>query len=88
MTDLLRLGAEPDPAKRIRQRQGEKIRKTRQLRQMSPSELAEQVGVDVSAISHWETGRFAPRQHHQIAIAKALDVPHSMIFGLDAEASA
>lgn len=88
MVDVLQIGSEPDPARRIRQRQGEKIRKTRQLRQMSPAELAEHVGVDVSAISHWETGRFAPRQHHQIAIAKALDVPHTMIFGLDAEASA
>ena len=85
MTDVLRLGHEPDPAKRIRQRQGERIRKTRQLRQMSPAELATHVGVHESSISHWEMGRFAPRQHHQILIAKALDVPHSMLFGLDAE---
>lgn len=87
MTEMLRLGSEPDPAKRIRHRQGEKIRKTRQLRQMTVADLAAQVGVHESAISHWETGRFAPRQHHQLALARALDVPHSMIFGLDAEAA-
>ena len=84
---MVRLGNDPDPTKRIRQRQGQMIRKTRQLRGMSINELASAVGVTDGAVSQWETGRFAPRQQRQVAIAKTLDVPWSMIFGLDAEAA-
>lgn len=76
-----------DPAKRIRQRQGKAIRQVREMRGMSTAELAENIGVTVGAISQWETGRFSPRQHLQVAIAKALDVPWSTIFGLDGEAA-
>lgn len=64
------------------------IRKTRKLREMSREEVAKAVGVSVGAISHWENGTTTPRQHHQVLLAKHLDVPWSMIFGLDAEAVA
>ena len=80
---VIKYGSEPDPARRIRIRQGENIRKARVLRGMTPAELAEAVGVTVSAISQWETGRYSPRQHHQLAICRALDVAHSFVFGLD-----
>lgn len=63
------------------------IRKARQMKGITPAELAETVGVTVSAISQWETGRYAPRQHHQVAVARALDVPHSLLFNLDGEAA-
>lgn len=85
---VLRMGQEPDPSKRIRERQGDLIRKTRTLRALTMAELATIVGVTEGAISQWETGRYAPRQHHQVALARALDVPWSMIFGLDAESAA
>lgn len=82
---VIKLGVEPDPAKRRRQRQGNQIREIRGWRQMSPADLAEAVGVTVGAVSQWETGRFSPRQEIQVRIAKALNVPWSTIFGLDAE---
>lgn len=81
------LGVEPDLGKRIRKRQGKAIRQTRVLRDLSIEELAELVNVSPGAISHWETGRYTPRQRHQIAIADALNVPWGVIFGLDGEAA-
>ena len=78
------IGEEPDPAKRIRLRQGEKIRSTRKLRDMTVEEMAEAVDVTPGAIRHWETGRYSPRAHHQLAIAKVFGVPHGVLFGLDA----
>jgi transcriptional regulator with XRE-family HTH domain len=80
------IGVEQDPAKRIRQRQGGAIRSTRELRGITPEELAEQLDVTVGAVRHWETGRFTPRQTHQVAIAKALGVPWGVLFGLDGAA--
>lgn len=85
---VLTLGHDPDPAQRIRRRQGGLIRKTRQLRDMSRADLAATLKVTVGAVSQWENGTTTPRQHLQVALAKALDVPWSMIFGLDAESVA
>jgi transcriptional regulator with XRE-family HTH domain len=85
---VIRIGHEPDPAKRIRQHQGATLRKLRTYKGMSIEDFAEQVGVTPGAVSQWETGRFSPRQPKQLEIAKALDVPHSTIFGLDAEVAA
>lgn len=85
---VIRVGHESDPSKRRRQRQGETIRKVRKLRDMSIEELATSCGVTVGAVSQWETGRFTPRQEMQVRIARALDVPWSTLFGLDAEVSA
>lgn len=82
---ILRIGHEPDPAKRRRQRQGETIRKVRKLRDMSIAELAERCNVTDGAVSQWETGRFTPRLDMQVRIARALDVPHSTLFSVDAE---
>lgn len=83
--EMLQIGREADPAKRRRARQGETIRKIRRLRQMSIADLAEACEVTVGAVSQWETGRFTPRQEMQVRIARALDVPWSTIFALDAE---
>jgi transcriptional regulator with XRE-family HTH domain len=85
---VIRVGHESDAAKRIRLRQGETMRKVRTMRGMSIHELAEAVGVTDGAVSQWETGRFSPRSAMQVRIAKALDVPWSMLFALDAEAVA
>jgi transcriptional regulator with XRE-family HTH domain len=86
---VLKIGREPNPAKRIRQRQGETIRKIRKdIRRLSIGEFAEALGVTPGAVSQWETGRFTPRQEMQVRIARALDVPWSTIFGLDAESAA
>lgn len=85
---VIQVGQEQDPAKRIRVRQGVMIRKTRMLRYLSIAEFAEQLNVHISAVSQWENGTTSPRQAKQIQIAKVLDVPHSMLFGLDAESVA
>lgn len=79
------IGTEKDPAKRIRHRQGKAIRQVREMRGMTIEDLAQAVGVTDGAISQWETGRFTPRQKHQVAVARALDVPWSTLFGLDGE---
>ena len=82
-TTVIRIGQEPDPAKRLRTHQGEMIRKVRELQGLSPAELAAAVGVTPGAVSQWETGRYTPRQQVQVAIAHALSVPHSLLFNLD-----
>ena len=84
---VITFGQEPDPAKRIRKRQGSIIRKTRDLRGTSRQDLADTMGVTVGAISQWENGTTSPRQSKQVAIARALDVPWSMIFALDGESA-
>lgn len=84
---------EPDPGKRIRQRQGTLIRQVRTMRGMGIKELADAINalnvpklsVTPGAVSHWETGTASPRQVTQLAIAKVLDVPWSTIFSLDGE---
>lgn len=84
---VTKIGTEKDAGKRIRQRQGHKIREARKLRQLTSSQLAALIGVTESAVIHWENGRFSPRQPMQVKIAKALDVPWSFLFGLDGEAA-
>lgn len=81
------IGIEPDPAKRLRTRQGKAIRDTRKLRGMTHADLAEAVGVTEGAVRHWEEGRYAARQHHQVKIASALGVPWGVLFSLDGEAA-
>lgn len=84
---VIKVGTESDTAKRIRGKQGALIRKVRQLRGLSIEELAASVNKSPGAVSQWENGRFTPRQDVQVAIAKALDVPWSTLFGLDGEAA-
>lgn len=82
---VIRLGTEPDPAVRRRKRRGELIRQTRKVQGVTAEELAEKVGVHLSAIYQWERGDFSPREDHQLRIAAALGVAHGAIFGLDGE---
>lgn len=85
---VIQFGTEPDLRKRVLVRQGTLIRKTRKLRGMTIAEFAAALGVTEGAVSQWETGRFGPRRELQIRISQSLDVPWSMIFGLDAESAA
>lgn len=84
---VIKVGREPDPAKRIRQRQGLLIRKLRTYNQLSVQEFAQKCEVHESAVSHWETGRYTPRPAMQVKIAAALGVPWSTVFSLDGEAA-
>lgn len=83
VTKVIKFGNEPDAGKRLRLRQGAAIRTVRKMRGLTPQELAEKLGKTPSAISQWELGTYTPRQSVQVAIAQTLDVPWSMLFGLD-----
>lgn len=80
-------GREPDIEQRVRTRQGSQIRKVRKLRDLTVSELARRLDVSEGAIRHWEEGRTSPRPAVQVKLAANLDVPWSMLFGLDGEAA-
>lgn len=82
-------GSDPNPARRLRARQGAKIRTHREFRKWTIAQLAarmceqEGITITVAAISDWERGVSTPRPHHQVALAKALDTPWSSLFSLD-----
>lgn len=87
---VIKSGREPDPAKRIRLKQGNLIRQIRTMRGMSRQELADAIAeqgvtITVHSVSQWENAVASPRPVMTIAIAKALDVPWSTIFSLDGE---
>lgn len=88
---LQTFGQEPDPAKRLRQKEGAKLRELRTVfRGLTMEEVAERMealGVPVTqqAISLWENGKASPRPHMRVAICKVLDVSPSSIWNLDAE---
>lgn len=85
---VITLGREPDLTKRIRQHRGKLIRETREFRDISRQQLADALGVTVGAVSQWENGTTTPRASIQAQLAKALNVPWSMIFSLDSEVAA
>lgn len=83
------------PAEALRARQGRKITDLRKLHGLTQTQLAERIeevtdgkiAVTKAAVSEWERGKSSPRPHHQVAIARALSTPWSMLFGLDGEAA-
>jgi transcriptional regulator with XRE-family HTH domain len=86
LTVVMVTGTNTDAGVAIRARQGTKIRRFRTLHALSQQALADKVGVTKAAVSDWERGNSTPRQHHQVALAKALDAPWSALFGLEGEA--
>lgn len=85
MSVVITWNTEADPRKRIRVKQGKAIRQVRTLKKIPIADFAEMVGVTPGAVSQWETGRYSPRQEVQVRIAKALEVPWALLFGLDSE---
>lgn len=81
---VTQIGTEPDPAVRLRQSWGTKISDVRKLRGLTRAELAVIVDVSEAAVGQWERGETAPRPHIQAAIARALDVPHAVLFPMEA----
>ncbi|MFZ2643185.1 MAG: XRE family transcriptional regulator [Verrucomicrobiia bacterium] len=53
----------------------ERIKQARELAGMSKTELAERLGVTVSAVSQWETNSKHPTIDNELSLSKALDVP-------------
>ena len=88
---VITVGHELDPARRLRQKQGKRIKEMRAFRKLTLRQLAaamsQQQGITITAaaISAWEQGQSTPRQHLQVSLAKALDTPWSSLFGLDGE---
>jgi transcriptional regulator with XRE-family HTH domain len=88
-SQVRQLGVEADAAKRLRQAWGNSIRDTRTLKGWTLDKLAQEMGgiVSAAAIGMWERGVTAPRWHHQIAVAKALGIPHARLFAITDEAA-
>ena len=85
-------GHEQDPAKRLRQRWGSRMRATRKTRGLTIEQLAEamtQAGypVTAAAVSSWETGAYSPRHHMQMGWCKVTGRVHSEVFTYDDEAA-
>lgn len=72
-----------DVRAKLRRTQGNELRARRKLAGITIGELADRLSVTPGAVSQWETGRFTPRAHHQVAIAEALGAKWSDLFGLD-----
>ena len=71
-------------AERLRASWGQTIAEQRIARGWTQAKLAETMSPRVTqqAVGQWERGETAPRWHHQVAIAKALGVPHRLLFAI------
>ena len=58
---------------------GQTIKFIREIRKISAASLAEIVGVSPAAVSKWETGVSVPRYDKVLDIAKALNVPDTLL---------
>ena len=65
-----------------------RLRKTRETRELSQSELAREAGMQPSAIAHFETGRRKPSFDNVRALAKALKVSADYLLGAQAATTA
>lgn len=84
MAEIIAVGRETDPAKRLRKAWGENIARLRALRGLTRADLAQRVGVTEQAVGTWERGETSPRPHLQIAVAAALDCEHGVVFPMRA----
>jgi transcriptional regulator with XRE-family HTH domain len=57
-----------------------RIRYWREKAGLSPGQLAEKIGVDRSAISHWEAGDFFPATPNLIRVAVACGIDMRMFW--------
>lgn len=73
------------PGAALRLKQGTLIRQYRTFRKLSQTDLASRVGVTKAAVSEWERGKSSPRATIQIEIARAVEAPWNVLFGLDSE---
>ena len=65
-----------------------RLRKTRETRELSQSELAREAGMQPSAIAHVEAGRRKPSCDNVRALAKALKVSAEYLLGAQAATTA
>jgi transcriptional regulator with XRE-family HTH domain len=62
-----------------------RLRKAREIRDLSQSELAKIAGLKQSAVSHFESGRRQPSFHNLRRLADALKVPADFLLGRDVD---
>lgn len=65
-----------------------RLRKTRENRELSQSELARETGMQPSAIAHFEAGRRKPSFDNVRALARALKVSADYLLGAQAATTA
>lgn len=65
-----------------------RLRKTRENRELSQSELAREAGMQPSAIAHFEAGRRKPSFDNVRALARALKVSADYLLGTHAATTA
>lgn len=58
---------------------GSRIRHLRRLRSLTQSQVAEAVGVSLTAVCQWERGSYAPDAYHLAMLAGCLDVAPEML---------
>ena len=54
-----------------------------EMRDISQTELAQKTGIGKSAINHYKTGRYEPKQDGVYLLAQALDVSEAWLMGYD-----
>jgi transcriptional regulator with XRE-family HTH domain len=65
-----------------------RLRKTRDARELSQSELAREAGMQPSAIAHFEAGRRKPSFDNVRALARALKVSADYLLGAESATTA
>ncbi len=65
-----------------------RLRKTRDARELSQSELAREAGMQPSAIAHFEAGRRKPSFDNVRALARALKVSADFLLGAESATTA
>jgi len=66
---------------------GKRLKLLRQSNGLSRREIAEGLGVDISAVAAWENGRYSPRDKHLKNLASVLDVDVSELFSTAPDSS-
>jgi transcriptional regulator with XRE-family HTH domain len=62
---------------------GVRLKQLRKAKGMTQAQMAAQLGVSMPAICAWETGKARPRDARMKALANALGIPMSELFGPD-----
>lgn len=85
VTDKTTLGRTREASsERLRASWGQAIALQRKALGWTQKQLGDAMAPAVSqqAVAQWENGETAPRWHHQVAIARALGVPHRVLFAI------
>lgn len=84
MNEKTALGPRSASSERLRASWGQAVALQRKALGWTQKQLGDAMAPPVSqqAVAQWENGETAPRWHHQVAIARALGVPHRVLFAI------